>query len=134
VRVLYALLCEEAEARPDGRIDAQGIFHQLYAPAFPAQQDRMVLVVNLEWAADEVGRNEFRIDLLDASGSPGLTINGHTDVEWRVEADAPPPGAVGEPAEQRAQRVHARDVQADHQADHGGMRNQKRLGTRLPLG
>jgi hypothetical protein len=99
VRVLYALLCEDAESRQDGRIDTRGIFHQLYAPAFPAQQDRMVLVVNIEWAADEVGRNEFRIDMLDPSGSPGLTISGHTDVEWRVETDAPPQTRVIIPLE-----------------------------------
>ncbi len=90
MRVLLALLCEDAIARDDGSLDAHGIFHHLFAPGFPAQQDRMVLVVVLEWEDAEAGRNNFRIDLLDTSGSPVLTINGHTDVSPRREREPPP--------------------------------------------
>lgn len=99
MRVLYAIICDEAETRQDGRIDATGIFHQLYAPAFPAQQDRMVVVVNLEWEDDEAGRTEFRIDLLDPAGSPAITISGHTDVGRRAEFDAPPQSRIIIPLE-----------------------------------
>jgi hypothetical protein len=90
VRVLYALVCEEARDRHDGRIDAIGVFHQLYAPGFPAQQEQMVVAIGIEWDGGETGRHEFRIDLTDPSGSPALTINGHTDVADRTPGEAPP--------------------------------------------
>jgi hypothetical protein len=99
VRVLYAILCDEADERPDGRIDVRGIFHQLYAPAFPAQQERMVAVVNLEWDSEETGRIDFRIDMLDPSGSPAITISGHTDVGPRTEYEAPPQSRIIIPLE-----------------------------------
>ena len=89
MRVLYAVICERAAARPDGRMDLHGVFHQLYAPGFPAQQDRMVLAVNVEWDAGEDGRQVFRIDLLDPSRTPTITINGHTDVS-PTEDGTPP--------------------------------------------
>jgi hypothetical protein len=66
-----------------------GIFHQLYAPGFPAQQDRLMLVVDIEWSAEEEGRQEFRIDVLDPARSPALTINGHTEVGKRGEMEPP---------------------------------------------
>jgi len=90
LRVLYAVICEQAEARADGRMDMHGVFHQLYAPAFPAQQDRMVLAAAVEWNEGEVGRQPFRIDLLDPKQTPVLTISGHTDVGPSAGGDAPP--------------------------------------------
>lgn len=99
MKVLYALLCEDAQARSDGRMDVHGIFHQLYAPGFPASQDRLVLVVNLEWTDAEAGRNEFRIDLLDPDASPTLTISGHTDVTVRAPGEAPPQTRIVMPLE-----------------------------------
>ena len=90
MRVLYAVICEQAEARADGRMDMHGVFHQLYAPAFPAQQDRMVLAAAVEWNEGEVGRQPFRIDLLDPNRTPVLTISGHTDVGVSAGGDAPP--------------------------------------------
>ena len=89
MRILYALVCEEATNRQDGRLDAGGVFHQLYAPGFPAQQDRMVLAVALEWNEGESGRLEFRIDLVDPARSPCLTVNGHTDVSPTAPGEAP---------------------------------------------
>jgi hypothetical protein len=90
VRVLYALNCEHAHNREDGRLDVHGVFHQLYAPGFPAQQDRLVLAVAIEWDQEEPGRREFKIDLLDPTGSPSLTISGHTDVTPRAAGESPP--------------------------------------------
>lgn len=90
MRILYALNCEHADARPDGRLDVHGVFHQLYAPGFPAKQDRMVLALAVEWDEEGEGRREFRIDLTDPSGSPCLTISGHTDVSERKRGEAPP--------------------------------------------
>ncbi|HEX7241011.1 MAG TPA: hypothetical protein VF263_12135 [Longimicrobiaceae bacterium] len=80
MRVLYAVLCEDAVMRPDGRTDVSGVFHHLFAPGFPAQQDRMTLVVVLEWGPEEAGRVVFKIDLLDPQGVPVGTISGHSEV------------------------------------------------------
>lgn len=90
MRTLYALVCEDASVRDDGRVDVHGVFHQLYAPGFPAQQDRLVLAVAIEWDAGETGRRDFRIDLMDPTGSPALTVSGHTDVEAAAAGEAPP--------------------------------------------
>ena len=89
MRILYALICEDASNRQDGRLDAHGVFHQLYAPGFPAQQDRLVLALAVEWDGGESGRHHFKIDLLDPSRSPCLTVNGHTDVTPTPEGEAP---------------------------------------------
>ena len=89
MRILYALICEEANNRQDGRLDAGGVFHQLYAPGFPAQQDNLVLAVALEWNEGESGRRHFKIDLVDPSRSPCLTVNGHTDVSASPPGEAP---------------------------------------------
>ena len=90
MRVLYAVVSEGASARPDGRMDIGGVFHQLYAPGFPAQQDRMVMTTVIEWNEGEMGRKEFRIDLIDPNNAPVLTISGHTDVGPIEGQDAPP--------------------------------------------
>lgn len=80
MKILYALLCEHAQERPDGRLDVHGVFHQLYAPGFPAQQERMTFAVAVEWDAGERGRIEFSIELVDPARSPVVSITGHTDV------------------------------------------------------
>jgi len=90
MKVLYALLCEQAQERHDGRLDVHGVFHQLYAPAFPAQQERMTLAVAVEWEAHEQGKIEFSIELVDPSRSPALSITGHTDVSARQPFQGPP--------------------------------------------
>jgi len=90
LKVLYALLCEQAQERNDGRLDVHGVFHQLYAPAFPAQQERMTLAVAVEWEPHERGKIEFSIELLDPSHSPALSITGHTEVGEREGMQGPP--------------------------------------------
>ena len=90
MRVLYAVTCEHAEPRQDGRLDMHGIFHQLFAPGFPAKQERMVMALAIEWDEEGEGRREFKIDMMDPSRSPCLTISGHTDVSPRRAGEAPP--------------------------------------------
>lgn len=91
MKVLYALLCEQAQERPDGRLDVHGVFHQLYAPGFPAQQAQMTLAVAIEWDAPERGRRtEFSIELVDPSRSPVVSITGHTDVAEQQPLQGPP--------------------------------------------
>jgi len=90
MKVLYALLCEQAQERHDGRLDVHGVFHQLYAPAFPAQQERMTLAVAVEWEPQERGKIDFSIELMDPSRSPALSITGHTDVSDLQPFQGPP--------------------------------------------
>ena len=89
MKVLLNLLCDDARVAPDGKIDIHGVFHDLYAPGFPARQDKIVLVLVVEWAREDHGRFAFRVDLLAPDGKPTLTVNGHTDVDERP-ADRPP--------------------------------------------
>jgi hypothetical protein len=81
MNLLLSLACEDARARPDGRLDFIGVFDELQAPGFPAAQDRMTVVFVMEWTAGETGRHEFTADLVDADDERVLTIEGHTDVE-----------------------------------------------------
>lgn len=71
-------------------MDVHGVFHQLFAPGFPAKQDRMVLALAVEWDTEAEGRREFKIDMVDPGNSPCLTISGHTDVSARLGGEAPP--------------------------------------------
>ena len=80
MELILALACEDARARPDGRLDLVGVFDELSAPGFPARQDRMTVVFVMEWPREEEGRREFRADLVDDAGRKVLTIEGHTDV------------------------------------------------------
>jgi hypothetical protein len=89
MRVLYALLCETAAERQDGRLDAEGVFHQLFAPGFPAKQDHMMLAVAVEWNDGESGKRDFRIDLLDPARSPAVTVSGHTEITPTAPGEAP---------------------------------------------
>jgi hypothetical protein len=68
VKLLYSYVCEFARSRPDGRVDAEGIFHELRAPAFPARQGELVLVASVEWSPRERGTIPFAIDILDPAG------------------------------------------------------------------
>lgn len=83
MKVLYSVLCEDAHARQDGRLDVHGVFHQLYAPGFPAQQSELTLVTAIEWEPHERGQIAFSVDLLDPGRSPVLTIRAETDVHER---------------------------------------------------
>lgn len=80
MELILAVACEDARARPDGRLDLVGVFDELSAPGFPARQDRMTVVFVMEWSPDQEGRREFRADLVDDEGTKVLTIEGHTDV------------------------------------------------------
>lgn len=100
MKVLYSVLAEDADLRHDGRMDVHGIFHELYAPGFPARQDRLTLVTTLEWADDERGAIDLAINLLDPDGSPVLTINAQTQVEDQYAVNRPARTAMAIPMEQ----------------------------------
>jgi hypothetical protein len=80
MELILAVACEEARDRPDGRLDLVGVFDELSAPGFPAKQAAMTVVFVMEWPPEEVGRQEFRADLIHTDGTRVVTIEGHTDV------------------------------------------------------
>ncbi len=99
MHVLYALFCEDAGERADGRLDVHGVFHQLYAPGFPAQQGRMTFAVAVEWEPHERGQLDFSIELMDPSRSPALTITGQTEVSDGQLMQGPPQTRIVMPLE-----------------------------------
>lgn len=90
MNLILSLACDEATVRPDGKLDVGGVFNELYAPGFPAAQDRMTVVFVMQWSAGDSGRYEFRADLVDEEDQKVLTIQGHTDVDARTAGQAPP--------------------------------------------
>lgn len=89
MRVRYTLLCEDAHFGEDGRLDVRGVYNVLYAPGFPAAHD-VVLVMAVEWDADEEGQKEFRVDILDPARSPTGTVAVQTEVIPTGEVGLPP--------------------------------------------
>ena len=90
MRILASSLCDHAATTPDGKLDQHGIFHDLYAPGFPARQHRMTLVLVLEWDRGDSGRYTFRVDATGPGRRPILTVEGQSEVTPRP-ADRPPP-------------------------------------------
>lgn len=89
MRLAVAVVADHADSTPEGKLDVHGIFHDLFAPGFPAEQARLVLVLVVEWRHEDQGRYAFDIDLKDPQGRVALTVNGHTDVDRRP-AERPP--------------------------------------------
>jgi hypothetical protein len=89
VELTMALVCDRARATEDGKLDVHGVFNDLFATGFPAKQQRMMLVMGIEWDRSDDGRYKFRVDLEDPTGRPTLTLEGHTDVDKRTP-DRPP--------------------------------------------
>jgi uncharacterized protein DUF6941 len=71
-------------------MNLHGVFHDLYAPGFPAQQAQMTLVVVLEWDRDDHGRHQFRVDMVGPNGKTALTVEGNSDVS-DPDTTRPPP-------------------------------------------
>jgi len=76
-----AFFCDEAQETPDGKLDVQGVFHDLFAPGFPALQERMVLVLVLDWDRKDKGQYNLKAELVAPDGKVVLTVDGHSDVE-----------------------------------------------------
>lgn len=90
MELYLSLACDSARQVSSGtRIDVQGAFNDLFAPGFPAVQSRMVIVAGIEWDRSDDGSHRFRVDLLDPSGKPCLTVEGETQVDRRAP-DRPP--------------------------------------------
>jgi hypothetical protein len=90
VELQLALFCDDAQETPDGKLDIQGVFHDLFAPGFPAMQERMVLILVLDWGRSDKGQFNLKAELVAPDGSVVLTVDGHSDVA-PVPTGAPPP-------------------------------------------
>ncbi len=88
MELILSAICEDAQVRPDGKLDLRGAFSQLQAPGFPASQDAMTAVFVIEWTEKETGRQPLRADLVDEAGQKIVTIQGHTEV-GRAPGGAP---------------------------------------------
>lgn len=100
MRVLTAVICDHAGQTPEGKMNLHGVFHDLYAPGFPAQQDEMTLVVVLEWDRKDQGRFQFRVDMTGPGGQIALTVEGHSDVSDPDPSRPPPRTQLIMPMEQ----------------------------------
>ena len=90
MELYLSLACDSARQAETGtRVDIQGAFNDLFAPGFPAVQSRMVIVAGIEWDRSDEGSYRFRVDLLDPSRKPSLTVEGETQVDRR-NPDRPP--------------------------------------------
>lgn len=81
MKILLMSFCEHAELRSDGKLDIHGAFHDLAAPGFPAKQDKMFLVVGVEWSPDDGGRYRFKVELKGDVPQPSFTVEGQTEVK-----------------------------------------------------
>ena len=71
-------------------MDVQGIYNELSAPNFPAAQERLTVVLVLEWGARDAGEQPIRADLIGPDGEMVITIQGHTEVELAPDNEVPP--------------------------------------------
>jgi len=81
VDLQYVFLCDDAREDPHGKLNVDGIFHDLFAPGFPAIQERMVLVLVIEWDRKDQGRYNLKAEMVGPDGTVILTVDGHSDVE-----------------------------------------------------
>ena len=89
MELILTLLCDSARTAADGKLDMHGVFNDLFAPGFPARREKMVFVAGIEWDRTDSGRFQFKVDLMDPSGRPAMTLEGHTDVDERPENRPP---------------------------------------------
>lgn len=75
-----AIFCDNAQETPEGKLDVQGVFHDLFAPGFPALQEEMVLVLVMDWDRTDKGHFTLKAELVAPDGSVVLTVDGHSDV------------------------------------------------------
>jgi hypothetical protein len=85
----FSAVCDDARPTPDGKVDLHGVYHDLSAPGFPAQQERLVVVLVIEWARDDHGRYLFKADLEDDDGNVSVTVEGETEVHGAKPGQPP---------------------------------------------
>jgi hypothetical protein len=89
MELIMALVCERAVTTKDGKLDLHGVFNDLFAPGFPARQERLVLVLGLEWDRADEGPLHVQGGPARPAGRPVMTLDGHTDVDRRPPISRP---------------------------------------------
>ena len=85
-----ALLCDFAQMGPDGKANAMGIFHTMYAPAVPADLPPFFIYVDLDFETEKPDSVGFRIRLVDETQDVILDANALVQLQ-RISA-LPPSG------------------------------------------
>ena len=85
----FSAVCDDARPTPDGKVDVHGVYHDLSAPGFPAKQDRIVLVLVIEWSQEDHGRYLFKADLEDDEGNVSLSVEAETEVHRPAPDQSP---------------------------------------------
>ncbi|MFC1662345.1 DUF6941 family protein [Gemmatimonadota bacterium] len=85
----FVLLCDDAEEDTTGKLNVRGIFHDLFASGFPAAQEKMTLVMVIEWGRKDQGRYNLKAELVSPEGRVVLTVDGHSEVD-QGSPDGPP--------------------------------------------
>jgi len=110
----YVFLCDDAGEDTGGKLDVKGIFHDLLAPGFPAVQERMVLVLVIEWGRKDQGRYNLKAEMVGPDGGVVLTVDGHSDVDARPPERPPARTRLIVPLEKvvfpRAGKYHLRVI------------------------
>ena len=75
-----AIFCDHAQETPEGKLDVRGVFHDLFAPGFPAVQESMVLVLVMDWERTDKGQYNLKAELVAPNGSVVLTVDGQSEV------------------------------------------------------
>lgn len=84
------LFFDDAGARPDGKMNIQGVFNELADRDFPARQDRLVAARTIECQNTVTGGVPFRIDLKNHEGMCILTIEGRYRARIKVGGEGSP--------------------------------------------
>lgn len=84
-----AFFCDDAQETPEGKLDVRGVFHDLFAPGFPATHERMVLVLIMDWDRSDQGRYNLKAELVSPDGRVVLTVDGHSELDRRPAGHPP---------------------------------------------
>jgi hypothetical protein len=84
VTVLFAFLADSANVAGDGRLNALGIFRDIFAPSYPATHNHMSLAMALDLEPIDAGRTRLVVvRFLTADGQALATVN--------INIEIPPP-------------------------------------------
>jgi hypothetical protein len=80
MKVLFACVCDYANADSSGKLSVNGIFDRIIASSLPAGVPRMNLVFRLAFEyEDNDKQNQISFALIDADGRPHLEAQGAID-------------------------------------------------------
>lgn len=86
---LTLFFCEDAETTPEGKLNVIGIFDELYAPGFPAQQDQVVLAGIATWDREDSGKKLVQLNVVGPNDKCIFSIEAETKIDKRDADEAP---------------------------------------------